>query len=209
MKKLNMLLKIRLFFLVVGFILGGIIVSIPWYFAWKSEVRQANATFFENLLDEPEEILLEKGVNDLHVLSENEWNWKFKDMKGDDYLLRDYSGKVIFLNFWSTWCSPCLAEFPSLVSLNKQFEGNEKVEFLFLTDESSAKVNRLLKRRPDMKGLKYFRYESELKPNLFGGDGIPNTIIINKNGEVVVEHLGAALWDGEEVIGLLNKLITE
>ncbi|MFA8436321.1 MAG: TlpA family protein disulfide reductase [Marinifilaceae bacterium] len=206
MSKLNTLKQSKLAILILGLILGGAMVSVPWYFAWQAEMRDANATFFEKLLDEPEEL---KAPDSIRTLGSKELDWVVRDLHGTETRLKEFSGRVVFLNFWATWCAPCVAELPGMAGLTRHYKGNDQIEFLFLTNQSAEPVKRLLKRKPHLADLPYYHYEEEGLPELFHSTGIPYTLILNKRGEVVVEHLGSALWDTPKVFALLDDLIAE
>src|SRR5690606_9816177 len=76
----------------------------------------------------------------------------FKNMDGEVIELADQKGKVVFINFWATWCPPCIAEMPSIQSLYNEFKGNEKVMFLMVdVDNKPEKSQKFMdKRKFDM-----------------------------------------------------------
>jgi len=192
---------------IIGILLGAMLVSIPWYYAWKSEVDEANANFFEAIIEEPEisNLILEETQI---KLTESDLNWSFTDVDGKEYLLDDLTNKVVFMNFWATWCVPCIAEFPSLNDLYKKYKDNDQIVFLFLSYESSGKVKRFMKEKAEF-NLPFYNFELKSKPNLFSSSGIPTTIIINTKGEMVLKHTGMAHWDSDNVMKLLNDLLIE
>ena len=191
-----------------GLLLGSILISIPWYIAWKSEVDQANARFFEKIIDAPEIIDLSL-TDSLISLSEAELNWSFKNVDGKEVQLADFENKLVLINFWATWCVPCVAELPSLNELYKKYKDNDQVSFLFLTDESIGKIERFINKRADFKNLPFYSYTSEEKPTMFVSEGIPTTIIIDTKNDMILKHIGMAHWDSKNVIKLINDHLGE
>ena len=57
---------------------------------------------------------------------------QLKDEKGASISLEDLKGKVVFINFWATWCSPCIAEMPTIQSLYENFKNDDEVKFVIL-----------------------------------------------------------------------------
>ncbi len=199
------LIKSKLFTLITGVLLGGAIASIPWYFAWKSELDQANANFFEQIIDAPKISNLKLEEKQIK-LTESDLNWSFTDMDGKEVQLADFSNKVVFMNYWATWCVPCIAEFPSLNELYKKYKDNDQVAFLFLTNQSFGKIKRFVKKKANLKDLPYYQYKSEDNPTVFKSNGIPTSIIINTKSEIVMKHAGMAYWDSDNIVKLINDL---
>ena len=208
MKKIVNFFQTKTAFLLIGIIFGGIAVSVPWYFSWKSENRQANANFFESLIDEPDSIAKISGRDSSVALARADLNWSFSNLQGEKINIDHFKGKVVFLNFWATWCVPCIAELPSLKELVLRYQENDQISFLFITDESKGKINRFTKRRNELKDLPYYTYSND-KPTLFDSKGLPTTVIINKYGDMILKHVGMAYWDSENVHELLNDLLKE
>lgn len=121
------------------------------------------------------------------------------DLDGKDIDLNSYQGKPIFLNFWATWCRPCIAEMPSIVRAQEEL-GPDDYVFLLASDESAKKITRF-KELQDFP-LDFVRLESGFM-NL-GITSIPTTLIIDRNGEVVMDHVGALTWDSPDMIAKLK-----
>jgi thiol-disulfide isomerase/thioredoxin len=97
---------------------------------------------------------------------------------------KDFDGKIVVLEFWATWCSPCLANVPHLNQVQGHFT-NAPVVFISVTDEHKEKVEKFLAKR-DMKGW----IACDVNRHLFtayGVGGIPRTVIIDKTGMVVYD----------------------
>lgn len=130
--------------------------------------------------------------------------WKLTDANGYSRNFDAFAGKVVLVNFWATWCPPCVAEMPSLARLYEAYE--DKVIFAFVANDEKEKVNRFLTN----KGYQLpIYYEVSAPPELLRSSSIPATYIISKSGEVVVREIGAAKWDTQTTRDLLDQLLQE
>jgi peroxiredoxin len=118
--------------------------------------------------------------------------------------LSQYRGQVVVLNFWATWCPPCVEEMPSLVEMQRRMKA-KGVTVLAVSvdvDESAYKqfvkdhnVNLLTVRDPDQKSN-----------SLYGTSKFPETYIIDRNGVMQRKFIGAVDWTEPEVVDFLGKL---
>ncbi|WP_186755070.1 TlpA family protein disulfide reductase [Echinicola salinicaeni] len=125
---------------------------------------------------------------------------KMKDKDGAEIQLKDFTGKVVVLNLWASWCPPCIAEMPSLQKFHDQMDTDE-VELIMLSldrdfDKSIAFMNRKAYNMP------YYKPVSPL-PSPFAVNAIPATFIINKKGKVIGLHSGMTDFMSET---FLNKV---
>jgi thiol-disulfide isomerase/thioredoxin len=109
-------------------------------------------------------------------------------------------GKVIFLNFWATWCPPCIAEMPSIAQLRQSY--NDKVVFLLISDEDWIRVNEFKKSN----AYNFEVYRALNIPKVLQPRALPKTFIVNRKGEIVVEKNGAVDWNSDKIRGLLDQL---
>jgi len=134
-----------------------------------------------------------------------DFNLQVTDLDGKLIKMEDYRGKVIFLNFWATWCMPCVAELPSINKLYKQFK-NEDIIFLLISNENIEKVKKYKERKNYE--IPFFIKDSTSKiPNMYYYPGIPTTFIINKKGQVIKASSGAEDWDDKEFIKTVRELV--
>ncbi|MEX0362733.1 MAG: TlpA family protein disulfide reductase, partial [Allomuricauda sp.] len=113
-------------------------------------------------------------------------------------------GKVVLVNFWATWCPPCVAELPSMDRLHAAYK--DKVVFAFVANDKKEKVQSFLARR-EFDLPVYF--ETSRTPDLLVSRSIPATFILDKSGAIVVREIGAVQWDSEETMKLLDQLLAE
>ena len=117
--------------------------------------------------------------------------------------LHSFDGQVIVINFWATWCPPCIAEMPNFQNLYNQYQN--KVVFLFLTGDNQKAYSAFLKKNDY--SFPVFNY-SNIPPPL-NHSSIPTSFIINRNSEIVFEKTGAYKWDSDSMKDFLDRLIEE
>lgn len=141
-------------------------------------------------------------MKDKVPLSAQAQQWQLQRADGTPVVFSDLEGKVVFVNFWATWCPPCIAEMPQLQKLYNDY-GNQ-VEFLFISNEKSGTINAFMKEQ----GFTLPAYIPVTQyPNDFETSSIPTTFIINKKGEIVIEKKGVAQWNSTWIRGILDALL--
>lgn len=114
------------------------------------------------------------------------------------------NNKVVIINYWATWCPPCVAEMPSFQALYETYKNNDDVAFLFLTDDNQHKVNTFLEARKFT--LPVYVENGSSFPNL-NPKSIPTTYITNRKGEIKVKKTGAVQWNSQKVHNIINELL--
>jgi thiol-disulfide isomerase/thioredoxin len=128
--------------------------------------------------------------------------WTFHTLDGAPATLADFKGRVVVLNFWATWCGPCVAEMPSLDRLRKALAG-DAVSFVLISDEDAATIRAFLAK----KTFSLTSYRSEASPpGLFATDSIPTTFIVAPDGRVIIRHVGMARWDDPTTVTFIRSL---
>jgi thiol-disulfide isomerase/thioredoxin len=131
-----------------------------------------------------------------------DYDFKLVNSEGNVVNLKDYKGDVIFINFWATWCPPCVAEMPGLQLLYNAY--GEKVTFLFIARDKKEKVSNFITKKNYNLPV-YF--ESGFTPKTLYSAALPTTFIIDKKGNIVVAETGSADWNSESVHILLDGLL--
>lgn len=130
--------------------------------------------------------------------------WKLTDMDGKIFPVGSVKGEVILLNFWASWCPPCVAEMPSLNALHGDYK--DRVRFLFIARDQKDRVTSYLKKE----GYDFpVFFERGLTPKSLYYGGLPTTFILDKSGKIAVAHAGAADWNAPEVRNLLDSLLVK
>lgn len=114
----------------------------------------------------------------------------------------EFRGKTIFINFWATWCPPCIAEMPDIHSLYEEM--GDQVAFVMISqDDEAEKALRFV----DRKGYEFPIYFLRTRlPEVFNHRSIPTTFVVSPDGRVVVNHSGFAKYNSEEFKKLLKEL---
>jgi len=128
----------------------------------------------------------------------------FNDVSGNSVDLGNLKGKVVFLNFWATWCPPCLAELPSIQEAWQTFKGDP--DFVFILVDADGKLEATLKFMK-RKGYDFPLYSvaSAVPENLFSG-ALPTTIVFDKQGKVSYQESGAANYASPRFTEFMKKL---
>jgi cytochrome c biogenesis protein CcmG/thiol:disulfide interchange protein DsbE len=116
--------------------------------------------------------------------------------------LSQYRGKVVVLNFWASWCPPCLEEFPSLVDLQHRMP---QVVVLAVSFDHDADAYRqfLTDNHIDLLTV---RDGSEHSNLAFGTSRPPETYIIDRNGVIRRKFIGGQQWTSPDIVAYLNRL---
>jgi cytochrome c biogenesis protein CcmG, thiol:disulfide interchange protein DsbE len=117
--------------------------------------------------------------------------------------LSQFKGKPVVLNFWASWCAPCVEEMPSLVQLQKIM--GDKVTILAVSEDADDKAYRQFVQDHNV-DLLTVRDPKEAANTLYGTFKFPETYIIDKDGVIRRKFIGATDWTNPEIVDYLNKL---
>jgi thiol-disulfide isomerase/thioredoxin len=129
---------------------------------------------------------------------------KFKNAQGKVISLADCKGKVVFLNFWATWCPPCLAEMPSVNRFYEQFKKEEIIFILVDADSDFGKSQAYMDRKKYQ--LPVYTFASELPKSIFAGS-LPTTLIFDQQGRISFREEGAADYTNKKFIEFVKELL--
>ena len=116
--------------------------------------------------------------------------------------LTDYRGQVVLLNFWATWCSPCIQEMPSLLQLHHELP-SVAVIAVSVDEDGEAYKNFIARRHIDFITV---RDANETVPKLFNSDMWPETFVIDRKGVIRRKFVGAQDWNSPEIRNFLKNL---
>ncbi len=134
-------------------------------------------------------------------LGQDDWNIILTSPDGVKKRLSDYKGKVIWLDFWASWCGPCRYEFPWLEKQNKKFSKNGFRVLAVSVDEEIHDMNRFLEQMST--SFPVFHDPKGEVAEYFGIKGMPSGVLIDRTGRVVKKHTGFRQQDAaplEELI---------
>ncbi len=118
--------------------------------------------------------------------------------------LSQLKGKVVVLNFWATWCPPCIEEMPSLVRMQQRMQPKGVTVLAVSVDVDDSKYRRFLK--DHNVNLLSVRDPDQKSNALYGTFKFPETYIIDRNGVTRRKFIGAVDWTEPEIIDFLGKL---
>ncbi|MCH7937105.1 MAG: TlpA family protein disulfide reductase [Proteobacteria bacterium] len=131
----------------------------------------------------------------------------FTDATGTRITLADFRGKAVVLNFWATWCAPCVREMPQLDRL-KNILAADKIEVLALSVDRAGTP--LVKKFYDLNRIGNLDIFIDKSSKVLRGSkilGLPTTILIDKQGREIGRALGAAEWDSSEAVAFIRKCL--
>ena len=130
-----------------------------------------------------------------------------------DFTLRDfdhtitlsqYRGQVVVLNFWATWCPPCIEETPSLVRMTARLKDKGVLVLAVSIDADDAAYHKFLKEYGV--NMVTVRDEAQKAARLYGTFGWPETYVIDRKGVIRRKFIGAVDWNSPEITDYLSKL---
>jgi thiol-disulfide isomerase/thioredoxin len=128
-----------------------------------------------------------------------------RDLSGAAVSKANWSGKVVLVNFWATWCPPCREEIPEMIALQKQYKDRLQIIGISEDDDSPETVLKFAQQ----KGINYpiVMYTPELVAAYGGVPALPTTFVIDTQGRVVTKHAGLYSMDSyiQEIRALLGQ----
>ena len=131
----------------------------------------------------------------------------FYDKSDKKITLEDFRGRVVLVNLWATWCTPCVAELPSLDRLQKALPPDKFIVVAISMDTSSMKaIGNFLKKR-GIKNLDVYWDKDRQLPLKWKYAGLPTSFLLDQNGDTVAQYDGPLVWDEGKVIGEVKELV--
>nr|CAA6829042.1 MAG: Unknown protein [uncultured Thiotrichaceae bacterium] len=125
------------------------------------------------------------------------------DMSGAIHSLKNYRGKIVLLNFWASWCPPCVKEVPSLGRLQKQFDPEDFVVLSVDMGEEKADVEAFLEKIPADYPVMLDVEGTTVQP--WKLSAFPTTFALDREGYIRLAYFGGLEWDEPEVVELLEQ----
>lgn len=133
-------------------------------------------------------------------------DFELEDLNGNLISLSSMRGKVVFLNFWATWCPPCRAEMSSMDRLYNRFASRDFEIIAVDLQENNKQVSKFV----DDNNLtfKILLDKTGSTGAAYGARSIPTTYIIDRDGSVLARTLGGREWDTAQVFDLFEKILS-
>ncbi|MBI3509279.1 MAG: TlpA family protein disulfide reductase [Bacteroidetes bacterium] len=127
---------------------------------------------------------------------------EFKTLDGTPVKLSAFKGKTVFVNFWETWCGPCVEELPTIEAARMQLDSS-KIIFITVSEEDPAKIKNFSAQHDY-----HFQYLiSQKKFHELNINTYPTTYIIDKHGHVAFSEIGAADWSDVSTLARIEEIM--
>ena len=131
----------------------------------------------------------------------------FTAADGIQHHLSEFRGHGMVINLWATWCAPCVAEMPALAALSKALAPDDIAVLPLSSDHGGARVVESFYQQHGIAGLPVLLDPRSAAAHAFGVQGIPTSVIIDKQGRARARLEGAADWSTPTAIQTVRKLI--
>ena len=172
---------------------------------YKGYYKDLSVMYLNEVIDAPE--LKKPSSREMKVTTiDFESNMlQFSDLENNIFSIQNFKGKNLFINYWATWCNPCLAEMPYMAELYEKYKDEEDIIFLYLSREKLETIKDYIPKDESLQQLPIYKIVTD--DEFFATSGIPTTFIVNSDGEVIVKDLGTAFWNDESVFKFIDNLI--
>jgi peroxiredoxin len=126
-------------------------------------------------------------------------------LAGKSEHLSDLKGKVVVLNFWATWCPPCVAETPALNRLEKYIDSRGGMVLGVSVDEDGAAYEKFLKDQSVL--FPTYRDATKKSASDYGTSIYPETYIIDRHGKIARKFVGEQQWDSAEMLAYFDAVL--
>ena len=130
----------------------------------------------------------------------------FVDLTGNTVNLSEFTGKIVLVNLWATWCEPCLREMPSLARM--QLRLGDKITVVAVSeDRGGSKTVEPFIDKLELKSIKTYLDPKSTAERAFKVQGLPTSFLINRQGRILGRVEGAAEWDSPELLDILKSFL--
>ena len=132
---------------------------------------------------------------------------RLQDLNGADVNISDFRGKIVFLNFWATWCPSCVFEMPSMEKLHQKLKDKEFAMVSVSIKDTAAEVKHFYKQNK-LTFTALLDSSGKTVPG-FSIRAIPTTLILDKTGRIIGRVMGPREWDSRKSIAMFEHLTNE
>lgn len=161
-----------------------------------------------NVNEVPDKSAIHKDVQDAEQIPD----FTFTDINGKTHTASDFKGKIIILNFWASWCAPCIKEFPNLLTAADTYK-DDAILIALSSDLDKKAITKFIKKMKSNQDLKFdtsniliaLDEDQKITAGKFSTFKLPETIIIDKNQTIRHKLIGAD-WDIDDLQKILKDL---
>ncbi|MCS4302740.1 TlpA disulfide reductase family protein [Chryseobacterium sp. BIGb0232] len=117
----------------------------------------------------------------------------------------DLKGKVVFINFWASWCPPCRAEFPSIQAFYEKYKTNPDIIFLTVNLDDNPELGKVYLADKSFT-VPFLIPEGDISNQYFSGS-LPTTVVLDKSGQIQLHHQGLADYSKESFYQQIDELL--
>lgn len=132
--------------------------------------------------------------------------FELPSLNGGKIKLSDYRGKVVFINFWATWCATCKVEMPSMEKLYQKFR-DQGFEMLTVSVDKDISLIQPFMKEYNLTFPVLLDPESQIAKRKYKTTGVPETFIVDRSGIIVHKAIGPRDWAAEETVSAFAKLV--
>ena len=134
---------------------------------------------------------------------------RWRRLEGARVSLADFSGKIVMVNFWATWCAPCIRELPSINRLQALLGGNDFTVVAINIDAGGEAVAAPFAKRLKISNLDLYLDPRGATSRAMGVKVLPTTVVYDRDGQEIGRLEGGAEWDSAEALALLRWFIND
>ena len=131
----------------------------------------------------------------------------FTSADGKEHRLEDFAGRGMVVNFWATWCAPCVEEMPSLAALSKTLAPDDIAVLPLSSDRGGAAVVAAFYRKNEISLLPVLLDPKGAAARAWRARGVPTTVIVDRQGREQARLEGSADWSTPQVALLVRRLV--
>jgi thiol-disulfide isomerase/thioredoxin len=132
----------------------------------------------------------------------------FADLAGNTVSLSEFTGKIVLVNLWATWCEPCLREMPSLERVQSRL-GDKIAVVAISEDRGGSKSVEPYIDKLGLKSVKIYLDPKSAMERAFKVQGLPTSFLIDRKGRVLGRVEGAAEWDAPKLLDVLKSFLSD
>lgn len=128
----------------------------------------------------------------------------YEDEIGQFASTENMRNKIVFINFWASWCPPCRAEMPSMNKMYEQLKSNPNYVFVFINLDEKTDVGKSYLEKNNLT-IPLQRAKGFVPTDIYSGS-LPTTVVLDKQGRIVMKHTGMADYDSKKFLNQLKEL---